>query len=161
MLRNWLVLPACYFFNDSLTELQEGRVWLEVKVKQAPDSPFHNSKGSGYYSLYQVQHDSGHYELNAFNKSLQYQKTLWGASKLMVQNASFLYLSCYCEFSLLNIKWDHVFIKCAIGQKPVRHTCTTASVLWVRVKKTARMILCLAKFLHCILCVCVSGRGEV
>lgn len=122
---------------------------------------FHNSNGLGYYSFYWVQHNSGSYEVNAFKKSFQYWKSLLGANKLLKQNASFLCLSYYCPFSMLNIKWDHVFIKFAIGQKTslaaVRHTCTTAYVLRVRVKTAACTILRLAKFqwvLHCIF-VCV------
>lgn len=78
---------------------------------------FHNSNGLGYYSFYWVEHYSGSYEVNAFKKSFRYWKSLLGANKLSIQNASFLCLSYYCPFSMLNIKWDHVFIKFA--KKPL------------------------------------------
>lgn len=111
---------------------------------------FHNPNGSGYYSFYWVQHHSGSYEVNAFKKSFQYWKSLLGANRLSIWNASFLSLSYYCQFLMWNIKWDHVCIKSAIGQKhclsAVRHTCTTAYVLWVRVKRITRTISCLENF---------------
>lgn len=117
---------------------------------------FHNPNGSGYYSFYWVQHDSGSYEV----KSFQYWKSLLGANRLSIGNASFLRLSYYSQFFMLNIKWDHVFIKFAIGQKnsisAVRHTGICALGKTERITCT---ISCLENFSGFFLAffVCVSG----